>query len=109
MHIRHILFFLGIAAVAGYFIFEARGVLFEPTLYVFEPTSGATFQTTRIHIAGKVANNDSVLVNGKEFIANDKGLFDGMMTLTPGYNELGFLVRDRFGHETRRVVKVVVE
>ena len=93
----------------GYFVFEARGVFFKPSLYIFEPKNGDTFQTTRIHIAGKSEAGKRVLVNGKEFPLNERGEFEGTLTLDPGYNEIGFVARDRLGNETRKTVKVVVQ
>ena len=45
----------------------------------------------------------------REFFPKQNGEFDGMLTLDPGYNEIGFLVRDRFNNETKKVVKVTVQ
>lgn len=109
MHGRHIIFLLIVVFVMSYFAYEARWVLFAPSLYVFEPTNGAEFHTTRIHIAGKTDASAKTLVNGQEFSLKPNGEFDGMLTLDPGYNEIGFLARDRFGNETRKIIKVVVE
>ncbi|MEK9175165.1 MAG: hypothetical protein AAB795_01075 [Patescibacteria group bacterium] len=109
IHARHFIFLLIVIFVLGYFVFEAQGVFFAPSLYIFEPKNGDTFQTTRIHIAGKTDAGARMLVNGKEFSLKKDGEFDGMLTLDPGYNEIGFLARDRLGHETRKVVKVIVQ
>lgn len=109
VHARNLIFLLIIVFVMSYFVYEARGVFFKPSLYIFEPKNGDTFQTTRIHIAGKTDTNITILINGKEFSIKDNGDFDGMITLNPGYNEIGFLARDRLGHETKQIIKVVVQ
>jgi hypothetical protein len=109
MYGRHIIFLLIIALVICYFVYEASGVIFAPSLYVFEPKNGEEFNTTRIHVAGKTDADKKIFVNGKEFLLNKNGDFDGMITLDPGYNEIGFLARDRFGHETRKIIKVMVK
>lgn len=90
-------------------MFEARGVLFAPSLRILEPKDGTLYRTTRIHIAGKVSAEEKIFVNGREFFPKPNGDFDGMLTLEPGYNEIGFLARDRFNNETRKSIKVVVQ
>lgn len=109
MSVRNSIFLLSIIFVISYFIFEARGVFFKPYLYIFEPKDGDTFQTTRIHVAGKTDLGAKILINGKEFSLKKNGEFDDTLTLDPGYNEIGFLARDRLGHEMRKIVKVVVQ
>ena len=109
MQARHLFFIVIIVLVAGYFMFEARGVLFAPSLRVLEPENGSSYNTTRIHIAGVASADEKVFVNGREFVPKQNGEFDGTLTLDPGYNEIGFLVRDRFNNETKKVVKVTVQ
>ena len=109
MSLRRGIFVLVVFIALGYFFFEARGVLFAPPLYIFEPHDNVVLKTTRIHIAGATDPGLHILVHGQDFIAGTNGAFDGFITLDPGYNELGFLARDRFGNETRRVLKVVIE
>ncbi len=109
MHIRRLIFLLFVLAIGGYFFYEARGILLAPRLLVLEPRSGATFNTTRIHILGRADPRAVVWVDGRSFTADDAGYFEGMITLDPGYSEIGVLVRDRFNRETRKVVKVVIE
>lgn len=109
MSLRRIIFLTSVFVTFGYFLFEARGVLFAPPLFIYEPQNNTTFRTTRIHVAGKTDPGLHVSVGGRSFIADDQGDFDDFITINPGYNEIGFLVKDRFGNETQRVLKVVVE
>ncbi len=109
MSFRHIIFLVVVLVAFGYFLFEARGVLLYPPLYVFEPHNNEVFHTTRIHVAGSTDPDSHVLVNGRDFIADPNGNFDGLVTVNPGYNPIGFSVRDRFGHETQKVLQIVIE
>ena len=95
--------------VASYFLFEVRGVLFAPSLEILEPINGATISTTQMRIAGKTNPSLKVWVGGREFIANEKGNFEGTIPVSPGYNEIGIFVKDRFGNETRKVLKIFVK
>lgn len=109
MHIRRWIF-LGIIILAGgYFFYEARGVLFNPKLEIFEPRDGAVLMSAEIHIAGRTDPNLAVWVAGKTFPSDEKGIFEGDVALAPGYNQIGVLVKDRFGGETRKVLRVLVK
>ncbi len=98
-----------IILAAGYFFYEARGVLFAPRLEIFEPKDGAVLMSAEIHIAGKTDPNLAVWIAGKTFPSDEKGIFDGDIILAPGYNLIGISVKDRFGGETRKVLRVLVK
>ena len=109
MHIRRWIF-LGIIILAGGdFFFEARGGLFNPKLEIFEPKDGAVLMSARIHIAGRADPNSAVWVAGKIFQSGESGIFEGDIALAPGYNQIGVLVKGRFGGETRKVLRVLVK
>lgn len=103
------MFFVFILAVVGYFFYEARGVLFAPSLEIFEPRDGAILNSTEIHIAGRAGPNSAVWVSGKIFQSDDTGIFEGDLRLVPGYNQIGISVKDRFGSETRKVLRLIVK
>ncbi|MDO8523386.1 MAG: hypothetical protein Q7S12_03855 [bacterium] len=109
MHIRTWIFIILVLAVAGYFFYEAEGVLFSPRLEIFEPQNGATLTTTQMHIAGQTMPGLKVWVGGREFTANDKGIFEGIVPLSLGYNAIGIFAKDRFGNETRKTLQVFVK
>ena len=101
---------MGIVILAGgYFFYEARGVLFAPSLEIFEPEDNSTLNYTEILIAGRTDPNLNVWVAGKTFQSDEKGIFEGNLTLDPGFNQIGVSVRDRFGNETRKVLKLMVK
>ena len=109
MYIRRWIF-LGIIILAGgYFFYEARGVLFNPKLEIFEPKDGAVLMSARIHIAGRADPNSAVWVAGKIFQSGESGIFEGDIALAPGYNQIGVLVKGRFGGETRKVLRLLVK
>ncbi|OGF58208.1 hypothetical protein A3B05_03620 [Candidatus Giovannonibacteria bacterium RIFCSPLOWO2_01_FULL_43_160] len=109
MRIRRWIFVGIIILAAGYFFYEARGVIFNPKLEIFEPKDGAVLMSAGIHIAGKTDSNLAVWVAGKTFQSDEKGIFEGDLILIPGYNLIGVSVKDRFGGETRKVLKVIVK
>lgn len=108
MHIRRILFLVAIFITLGYFIYGARGVLFFPSLIIYEPENGAIFATARFNVAGHTEPQQAVLVYGKKFVADENGIFAGTLTVHPGYTEIQFMVEDRFGNTKRATRKIVV-
>ena len=92
-----------------YFFYEARGVLLNPKLEIFEPKDGAVLMSAEIHIVGRTDPNLVVWVAGKTFPSDEKGIFEGDIALVPNYNLIGVWVKDRFGGETRKVLRVLVQ
>lgn len=98
-----------IILAAGYFFYEARGVIFAPTLEVFTPQNNAVVSTGRLQIAGRTDPRLKVWISGREAQADEKGLFEDSIPIWPGYNEIGIRVSDKFGNETRKILKIVVK
>src|SRR3989344_5056755 len=109
MYIRYIIFAAVIVLVAGYFFYEAKEVIFVANLGIFEPVNGATLEASVMHVAGKTRPKLSVWAGGRIFTSDEKGNFEGELPLSPGYNQIGFSVKDRFGNETKKVLQVFVK
>jgi len=109
MHSRRILFLIIVGLALVYFAYAARGILLLPSLQVFIPRDGDVFESSLILFAGRTDSGQRVLVRGKEFVADGKGIFEGTIVLYPGYTEIGFSVEDRFGNERRVTRKVFIK
>ena len=62
-----------VLAVAGYFVYEARDLIFAPTLEIFEPVSASGMpkdfiqtDSTRLRIAGRTDPYLKVWISGRE-------------------------------------------
>src|SRR3989344_8727867 len=109
MHIRHWIFFGIIVLVAGYFVFEARGVHFAPSLEIFEPKNESKVSGSRLRIAGRTDPRLKVWIEGREVESDERGIFEDNMPIWPGYSEIGISIKDKFGNETRKILKVIAE
>ena len=109
MLLRKIIFFVFILVVISYAIFTSRGVLFSPRLDVFAPKNGEHIVGTNVHFSGKTIPKTQIWVDGARVESDESGFFGGAMTFHPGYNEMGFSVKNRFGRESRKVLQFVVE
>lgn len=109
MFLRKIIFILFILATVSYAVFAARGVLFAPHFEVFSPKNGEKIIGTRVIVSGSTSPKIKIWIDGRITESNEQGLFEESMFFHPGYNEMGISVKNRFGKETRKVLKFVVE
>ena len=98
-----------VLAAAGYFFYEARGVISAPTLEIFEPADFSEISSGRLHIAGRTDPHLKVWISGREAQADERGFFEDSIPVWPGYTEIGIKVTDKFGNETRKVLKIIVK
>ena len=109
MHIRRWIFVGIVIVAAGDFFYEAREVIFDPKLEIFEPKDGAIVSGGRLHVAGRTEPNLIVWISGRNAQSDGEGIFEDEIPVRPGYSEIGIFVKDRFGGETRKVLRVVVK
>ena len=109
MHIRRWIFGGLVVLAAGYFFYEARDFLFAPALEIYTPQNFSTINTASLHIAGRTAPRLKVWISGREAQSDENGNFEDYLPVFPGYNEIGLKVSDKFGNETRKVLKIVVQ
>ena len=109
MLLRKIIFLIFIFAVVAYAFYTARGVLFAPGLTVFYPKDGEHIAGTQVDFSGKTIPKVQVWVDGAIVESDEKGYFSGSLFFHPGYNEMGIRVQNRFGKESKKVLKFVVD
>ena len=109
MFLRKIIFLIFILISISYGIFTSRGVLFAPNLDIFSPKNGEHIMGTNVHFSGKTISKAQIWVDGAMVESNEEGFFEGAMIFHPGYNEMGFSIKNRFGRETKKVLQFVVE
>lgn len=91
--------------VLGYAYFEARGLLFGPSIAL-------TSSVTEVHdplitIKGRADRISSLSMNGKTIPVTVDGTFDEPYLLAPGYNRIVLDARDKYGRNRQQVIEVV--
>lgn len=109
MFLRKIIFILFILATVSYAVFASRGVLFAPNLEIFSPKNGEKIMGTKVVVSGFTNPKTKIWIDGRITESNEQGLFEESMFFHPGYNEMGISIKNRFGKETHKVLKFVVE
>ncbi len=97
-----ILFFL---LIIGYAYFEARGVLYGPSISV---TSDVTkVEEPFISIQGKAERIAELSMNGRPISVTEAGAFDEPYLLSAGLNRIMLDATDRYGRKVQEIVEIV--
>ena len=88
-----------------YAYFEARGILFGPTITI----SPRVLETTSayVKIQGTAERIAKLSLNGKSIAVTESGAFDEPYVLVSGYNRIALSATDKYGKRTERVIEVV--
>jgi len=91
--------------VLGYAYYEARGLLFGPTIAI-------NSTITEVHdpfvtIKGHADRISSISMNGKTIPVTEDGAFEEPYLLSPGYNRIVFDASDKYGRVRRQAIEIV--
>ncbi len=109
MEFRKAIFYLFLIGAVFYGLFAARGVMFPPKLKVLSPKNYSTFNATKVAVSGITDPSLAVWIGGKNVQSDESGFFEEILYVHPGYNEIGILVKNKFGRESKKILKLAVE
>jgi len=109
MEFRKIIFFLFLIAVLFYGLFAARGVMFPPKLKILSPDNFSTIHATKIKVSGITNPSTSIWIDSRIAQSDEFGFFEEVLYVHPGYNEIGISVKNKFGRESKKILKLAVE
>ena len=95
---------LGVIALAAFLVFLGIQLMHftgAPRLALQEPVDEFAVDMPFVRVKGATEKESQLTVNGREVTIDGAGNFDAEIDLQPGVNILEFLVRNRFGKETR--------
>lgn len=88
-----------------YAYFEARGILFGPTINISQTVEEVS--SPYIELTGTTTHIATLSVNGQSVPVTEQGAFDIPFALSPGYNRIVLDASDKYGHSTEKVVQIV--
>ncbi len=100
----HLLQALGaivLAAFLGFLGIQLMHFTGAPRLALQEPIDEFVVDVPLVRVKGVTEKESQLTVNGREVTIDEAGNFDAQIDLQPGVSVLEFLVRNRFGKETR--------
>ena len=105
--ITKIILALFFVLVILYAYYEARGLLFGPSIDV--PDKAAVVHDRFITVRGKAARIAQLTMNGKPVTVTEDGAFEEQYLLNNGYNRIVLRAQDRYGRARESVIEVVYE
>ncbi len=97
-----VVFFL---IAGGYAFYEARGMLFGPTIDV--PAGVSEVHDPYVVIQGQANRISSLSMNGQPITVSEDGVFSQPYLLAPGYNRIILDAKDQYGRSRQRVIEIV--
>ena len=91
--------------VAGYAYYEARGLLFGPSITV--PETIAEVHDPFVMIKGQADRISSLSMNGHTVSVTENGAFEEPYLLSPGYNRIVLDASDKYGRSRSLAIEIV--
>ncbi|MCL5434839.1 MAG: helix-turn-helix domain-containing protein [Patescibacteria group bacterium] len=86
--------------LVGYILFQYRGALISPSLYIISPKENAVISSSVVTVIGKTDPNSTVYIN-KDLISVDQGgNFEKTINVFPGKTTIIVKAANKFGKET---------
>lgn len=83
-----------------YILFQSRGVLVNPSLFVSSPQEAAVISSNAVTVIGKTDSNATVFVDNFSVSLDSNGVFTKVINVFPGKITVTIRVVNRFGKET---------
>ncbi len=94
------LFFLVCFALIGYILFQYRGALVNPALFISSPMQNAVISSDVVTIVGKTDSNATVFVDNFSVSVDSNGVFTKSINVFPGKTTVVVKAVNKFGKET---------
>lgn len=95
--------------VIGYAYFEARNVIYGPSIEVSTTPRDAIVHDQLLLIKGVAENITEIQMNGRPIPTTEAGAFEEAHLLAAGYNAILLMARDKIGRTTTKNIEVVYE
>ena len=90
--------------VLGYAYYEARGLLFGPSITV--PSEVVEVHDQMVSIKGRADRISSLSMNGNILSVTEDGTFDEPYLLAPGYNRIVLDATDKYGRTRTKTIEI---
>ncbi len=94
--------------ILSYTYYEARFLITGPELRVISPQNNVVVTDPLLQLNGKVRNISSLTINGRLIMITPDGSFNDKLLLLDGYNTIEIKVKNKFGQENQKILRVVL-
>lgn len=104
-----IIFIVSISsALLIYVYFQFHDYLIGPTISISYPIAGSTVYGPEVEIKGLAKRISFFSLNDSAIFTDPTGSFKEKLILPNGYNIMKFEAKDRFGHQTEKLLEFTV-
>ena len=105
---KHWLIILIAIAFVGYVLFQARYLILGPQVWIDSPKDGEVVLDSVVTISGKARNAAWISLNDRQIFTNDRGLWSEKLIVSQGTSIMTVKVRDRFGRDEEKQVRIIL-
>ncbi|MEK7461508.1 MAG: hypothetical protein AAB586_00325 [Patescibacteria group bacterium] len=91
-----------------YFLYQARALLYGPQIQIENLKDGQVVADPLVIIEGQSKNIAWVSLNDRQIFTDEDGKWSEKLLVSPGLSIMTIKARDRFGHEIRKNVRIVL-
>ncbi len=95
--------------IVAYSVYQARNILFAPTITLVSPIDGETYTDPLIHVKGVATHAAYLTLDDRALFADKKGNFDDTLLLGEGYTIIKISAEDKFGKKTEKIIQVLLK
>ena len=106
-NIKITIILLLILLVVGYTLYEVQRIVMGPKIIIDSPKNGITVSTSSLEIIGTTKNINDISLDDRKIFVDEKGDFDEVLLLSPGYNVIDMKASDKFDSETEKTLEVI--
>ena len=100
-----IAFFLLLIA---YSLYQARAILIGPKVWIEHPQDGEALSEPLVTMRGRSSNIAWISLNGRQIFTDEMGGWAEKLIVASGTSIMTVEARDRFGRETKKSIRVVL-
>ena len=101
--------FIGLfVLISAYALFQARFIIFGPTLQVYSPTNGELLTSPVVTVSGKAENIAFISLNDRPIYVDEQGNWSEKLIAPVGISTMTVKATDRLGRTTEKQIEVMV-
>ncbi|OHA92376.1 MAG: hypothetical protein A3J09_02825 [Candidatus Zambryskibacteria bacterium RIFCSPLOWO2_02_FULL_51_21] len=90
-----------------YILFQARFIIFGPQISIESPSDAEVLGSAVIMARGHASNISMITLNDRRIFTDERGAWEEKLLASPGVSIMTVRVRDRFGRENEKSVRVI--
>jgi len=105
---KHISLAVLFALLVIYSGYQARTLIIGPRVWIESPEDGEVLQSRIVSMEGRAKNISWISLNGRQIFTDEEGYWDEELIVSEGISIMSVKVRDRFGRESEKRVRIIL-